>query len=440
MGEIYKQADRVLFYLGESNPYIDAFMDTLNMMGKLNLSYPSRKWSSDDDRWKVVWTSAVQAVLGNPSPLQIATLQQGYRDLLGRSWFRRVWILQEAANARAGLVLCGSKTAKPWLLQVVQKLLGITPDDHCQAVIDVMPGSWRNSSWWNKNQDLHTLLSRFGTSEATDPRDLIYALRGISPDAKDASNLYPDYTKSEQELIRDAVLFPYPIQNEDLAALSLPMTIRDLAIYLGKLGRHIYREMFAKFTRKNMEDLLKYSKGQTWNLISPYQIQEPQSPAQLRDSYSPSSIRSRLLLAKLQTDRTGGAAALFQCGLSKDNLRTEHLIAAAENIHGAKPLEIVLDLVDHEFKITEEVLVPAARNKDCGDKMMEILLHHPSCQQSFTESAVMAAAYNAGRGQEIREILVKFEDNRLLETGDEISRDRRITELMEAHSKISGPC
>ncbi|PON27417.1 hypothetical protein TGAM01_v203798 [Trichoderma gamsii] len=418
MGEIYKQADRVLFYLGESNPYSDAFMDTLNMMGKLSLSYSSRKWSSDDERWKIVWTSAVQAVLGNRSAPQTATLQQGYRNLLGRSWFRRVWILQEAANARAGLVLCGSKAAKPWLLQVIPKLLDIIPDDHCQAVLDVMPGPWRNSSWWNRNQDLYTLLSRFGGSEATEPRDLIYALRGMSSDAKDAPGLYPDYTKSEEELVRDAIIFLYPLQNKDLAALSLPTTIHDLVIGLGNLGRHIYREMFARISRENLEDLLRFSKAQTWKLVSPYEIQEPQSPAEQRYLYSPSAIRSRLLLTKLQTDRTGSAAALFRSGLSRDNLRIEQLIAAAENIHGTKPLETVLDLADYGFEIAEEVLVSAARNKDHGDKMMELLLYHPSCQRYVTQGVIEAAEDNAGCRHEIRKIISRYENRWFSTAGD----------------------
>ncbi|EHK41032.1 hypothetical protein TRIATDRAFT_31940 [Trichoderma atroviride IMI 206040] len=382
MGEIYKQADRVLFYLGESNLEVDAFMDTLNMMGKLSLNHSCRKWRSDDDRWEVVWTSAVQALLGNPSPRQIASLQQGYRYLLERAWFRRVWILQEAANARAGLVLCGSKTAKPWLLQVVQKPLGIAPDDHCKAVLDVMPGPWRTSSWWNRNQDLYTLLSRFGGSQATEPRDLIYALRGMSSDAKDAPGLYPDYTKSEWQLVRDAILFLYPLQNEDLAALKLPTTIHELVSKLGELGHRMYCKMFEGIARENL------------------------------DLYSPSAISTRLLLAKLQSDRIGDAAALFRLGLSKKSLQTEHLIAAAENIHGVKPLEIVLGLVGHEFEITEEVLVPAARNNDYGDKMMELLLHHPSCQRHITQDVVVAAEDNAWCGHEILKIVAKYQNSR----------------------------
>lgn len=37
------------------------------------------------------------------------TFREGIKSLLARPWFTRVWILQEAVNARAGLVCCGSK-------------------------------------------------------------------------------------------------------------------------------------------------------------------------------------------------------------------------------------------------------------------------------------------------------------------------------------------
>lgn len=407
MGEIYKQADRVLFYLGEGNLEVDTFMDALNMMGKLSLDYPCRRWTTDDEGWDIVWTSAVHAVMGDPSPRQTAMLQQGYWDLLKRSWFTRVWILQEAANARAGLVLCGSKTAKPWLFQVVKKHMGIdksmnyedfrnyTPGDHCQAVLDVMPGPWRNSSWWNRNRDLYTLLSRFGGSKATEPCDLIYALRAMSSDAKHEPNLYPDYTKSEEQLVRDTILFLYPLQNEDLAALLLPMTVRELVFKLGNLGHHIYGKMLEKVTGESLDNPATSVQTQTWDLISPYRLQEKRWATKLTELYSPSAISSRLLLAQLQSDRTGDAVALFRFGLSKDNLKTEHLIAAAENLHGVKPLEIVLDFVDHEFKITEEVSVSAAWNRDHGDKMTELLLHHPSYERRHTKSAAMVAAYYA---------------------------------------------
>ena len=74
-------------------------------------------------------------------------------------------------------------------------LLEITLDLHCQSIIDIMPGSPRNSLWWAKKRDLYIMLGKFYNSEATDPRDKIYALLGISLDTCDTGLLKADYGK-----------------------------------------------------------------------------------------------------------------------------------------------------------------------------------------------------------------------------------------------------
>jgi hypothetical protein len=90
--------------------------------------------------------------------------------------------------------------------------------------------------------------------------------------------------------------------------------------------------------------------------------------------------------------------------------------------------------VDHEYKITEEILVSAAKNQDYGDRMLDLLLHHPSCQQSITKRAAMAAAVDAGFPKEIMEILMKPEDSRLLNAGNVMDPDSHlpITKVMYA--------
>lgn len=56
-------------------------------------------------------------------------------------------------------------------------------DPHTQSVLDIMPGPLRHRSWWTSNRDLGTLLRKFRSSQAGDPRDLVYTLLGISSDA-----------------------------------------------------------------------------------------------------------------------------------------------------------------------------------------------------------------------------------------------------------------
>ncbi|KAH7395285.1 hypothetical protein DE146DRAFT_757147 [Phaeosphaeria sp. MPI-PUGE-AT-0046c] len=76
-----------------------------------------------------------------------------------------------------------------------------------------MPGCQRQNSWWSENRDLYNLLLRFRESRASDPRDNIYALLGISSDAQDVDILKPDYTKSLQEIIRDTSSFLFGSSN-----------------------------------------------------------------------------------------------------------------------------------------------------------------------------------------------------------------------------------
>jgi hypothetical protein len=70
-----------------------------------------------------------------------------------------------------------------------------------------MPGPLRNSSWWAKKRDLYILLVKFCKSEATNQRDSIYALLGISSDTCDIDFLKVNYKKNLQDIIFDTTLF-----------------------------------------------------------------------------------------------------------------------------------------------------------------------------------------------------------------------------------------
>lgn len=115
--------------------------------------------------------------------------------------------MQEIANARRARVWCGTKSIKAQTLVLAPELLGVTPGSHCQAVLDIMPGRLREKSWWCKSRTLHTLLLKFKESEASDPRDKIYALLGITSDTQSINVLHPDYTKSFWDVVRDTSSF-----------------------------------------------------------------------------------------------------------------------------------------------------------------------------------------------------------------------------------------
>ncbi|KAB8304335.1 hypothetical protein EYC80_003745 [Monilinia laxa] len=83
-----------------------------------------------------------------------------------------------------------------------------------------MPGVSRKESWWEENRSLCILLAKFRGAKATDKRDMIYALLGISSDACDSVTLYPDYNKSLDQVILETISF-----------ILYPSTKRDASFY-----------------------------------------------------------------------------------------------------------------------------------------------------------------------------------------------------------------
>ncbi len=54
---------------------------------------------------------------------------------------------------------------------------------------------FRRNAWWTSERHIHILLNKFAESKATNPRDKVYALLGMSEDAHDSERFYPCYEK-----------------------------------------------------------------------------------------------------------------------------------------------------------------------------------------------------------------------------------------------------
>ena len=210
MGNIYSQASQVIFWLGSSTYEINVLMDSLKQLEEESIKHACRDWKLADMRWMGLW-SAVQPTLQNLYPDRETQQREGIKMLLERSWFRRVWILQEVTNANVAIVCAGSRSVSAHIFTLAPLLIKVQPEPHCQAVLGIMPGPSRKDSWWSQKRNLYTLLLKFNGSQAGDPRDLIYALLGISSNAQDTNNLHVDYTKTVQQVIHDAALFLFSL-------------------------------------------------------------------------------------------------------------------------------------------------------------------------------------------------------------------------------------
>ncbi|KAK4442368.1 heterokaryon incompatibility protein-domain-containing protein [Podospora aff. communis PSN243] len=212
MRRIFEQSKGVVVWLGEGSANTDFFMDMVAEIWAV--------WQQTNSTNRV--KTALQRLRrrrGDRLRFEDVSLGASIQDILGRPWFTRVWVIQEVASANTGLVVCGAKShpcdifasVTTFLLdqEPVRNALGRFPGvlQTRKALLDVMPGPNRASSWWTKDRTLGTLLAKFHHSQASNPRDNTYALLGISSDACDPAKFPPDYTKTVDEVIRDTAAF-----------------------------------------------------------------------------------------------------------------------------------------------------------------------------------------------------------------------------------------
>lgn len=211
MGGIYRRSNRTLIYVGAHD---DGHAEpTLMLMRDIEREFfasLTQEWDSapfiDEDhslihdvRWK------------------------SFQHLVSTPWFKRGWVVQEAAHAQDGLVLWGTyelpwttimKTAV-WMLrrafQIALRLENDIPALHifCFGTLHqdaIRPFSPRDSFWNDFNTVLYTFQSgrQFGVS---DPRDRIYAFYDLpASDRSDKLQIVPSYHKSFPEVCRDLAL------------------------------------------------------------------------------------------------------------------------------------------------------------------------------------------------------------------------------------------
>jgi hypothetical protein len=218
MPEIYKTAQSVLVWLGPEENDSDLAYFFLNVFFRTE----ERKYKYLDG-CRAVADEAVRhtaAWRAEQSGSTVTTREFSFTpwralaDLLRRPWFRRVWVIQEVLMGRNVLMICGEHKAS-WedFSYVAQQINspGIWPqltaaevqDDEGARPLGVfmirMMEDWRKNLQAGHVQNLESSILLTIESEATDPRDMIWALRGVTePD--DHPSLIPNYNRSVAEV------------------------------------------------------------------------------------------------------------------------------------------------------------------------------------------------------------------------------------------------
>ncbi|KAK2765753.1 heterokaryon incompatibility protein [Colletotrichum kahawae] len=179
MQQIYSRADSVLIYLGEPSREEDELLAFI----------------SDQDE-----------LLSRDRGL-LQRLRKALSQLFKRRYFSRVWVLQEVALARRAILLCG-KHSISWSLTEIQRLdrIGLLEYSTSPGRRPILPGLDRlppilefRAPAFRDPSKLLQLLDITRGSQASDPRDKVFALLGLLT-CPESDGLVADYTKSTADI------------------------------------------------------------------------------------------------------------------------------------------------------------------------------------------------------------------------------------------------
>ena len=210
MKDIYAKASCVLIWLGIEDQYSNQSLSAmktvikgLNDLGeKLDLPIWSLLGEETDDQ---LW--ALLPLPHNDSVSFLTECIVPIQKFLERSWFSRVWTIQEARVAKTAKIIIGNSSLDWGLMGIA--ILHLTMKTHSLKI----PVPWnmttaiemclcsRSHSQSSFMQDgLQRLLLETKIFESSDPRDKIYALLGL---ATNDLGIRPDYNASVEEVFTD---------------------------------------------------------------------------------------------------------------------------------------------------------------------------------------------------------------------------------------------
>ena len=196
MTEIYSRADRVRVWLGVADKWSD---DALSYLEETLQKDKIEVTEHDDDG--------------------IDSLDM----LLRRPWFRRRWVIQEIAFAKNITLFCGAKCL-PWkdFADSFVTFLRLLPTESDVSYIgEDFSRTCANTLIYVSNNifqrdskaqriihwlvSIEALLQRLNQFEATDPRDVVYALLALGKDTYASKSIPVDYMKPVWEVYRDVI-------------------------------------------------------------------------------------------------------------------------------------------------------------------------------------------------------------------------------------------
>ena len=243
MNSIYMSANQVVIWLGKYHEPEDELVKfDINVWGFDHLEPSSFKTAQDafqlalalhdeynykSREWKLEATAKIT----------LDARCWGYLSLLfRRSWFRRLWVLQEVWLARTAVVIC-ERVETTWEIikgsaQTITTYIAL-PNKEPVGKLPFLHGVETRyvanvSMIGVERTNVLALIQETCTSKATDPRDRLYALKGLLQG--DAIDIDVDYSKTTVDVYRDWAK-NHILRNRNLNVLSLCLDSRGASFH-----------------------------------------------------------------------------------------------------------------------------------------------------------------------------------------------------------------
>ena len=205
MKQIYQNANRTWVWLGHDNNFAAEAVEMIShladqMSNRINLCNDPMEILTD-----------YESGLFTPLAPELPPFSSSKWDSIARyfslPWFTRIWIIQEVAFSQDAILKCGDEMISWDLVQLAaheidyQSLDGRSNRRGLDKVQNVMSIEMLGSN----DSGLSSILCATRDFQATDPRDKVFAVLGLTHQA--SSNLVPDYNLSISEAYRQVVRF-----------------------------------------------------------------------------------------------------------------------------------------------------------------------------------------------------------------------------------------
>jgi hypothetical protein len=206
MQDIYTGARRVIIWLGEASAQDSLALGSLQHLRNQvdtpkHLRLSARLgWFRDKTSGKVFSGGVYKSIVREAAYGHLV-------NLLRRDWFRRTWVIQEVASARDAIVICGTKSLKWEIFAEIYMQLGEVTQVGEEAVHHSLENiaaieNARRSRSGPLFMPLFHILVATSFSKCSDPRDKIYAVKGLAKDWEDRKGLETNYKISVETLFR----------------------------------------------------------------------------------------------------------------------------------------------------------------------------------------------------------------------------------------------